>query len=245
MLLDLLLISATVSVVIALLLILGPFLRRRYVMARLYLVWLLLAIRLLVPFRLELPQAPVELEILPPSGIVEQRPSAAGEAAEKPTVTVAAVLPYLWAAGAAAVLCRHAGAYWLFRLRVKPYLREEEPPRRGEPGVYRCLRIRGPMLVGYFRPMILLPEAEYTPQEREAVLTHERAHYRRGDVWYKLVLLFACSVHWFNPLVWLMVRRAAQDMEFACDEKIIRIRGAEYQKQYAAAIVKSAERSEA
>jgi len=40
-----------------------------------------------------------------------------------------------------------------------------------------------------------------------------------------------------------MNRRAAQDLEAACDETVLRARGPEYREIYANAILKSAERS--
>lgn len=243
MLEDLLFISLTVGVVAGGVLLVGPLLRRRYVMARMYLVWLILALRLLIPFRVELDRPPVQIPIMPPSGMqTSQQETGTLQTAEK-SVTAADVLPWVWGAGTAGVLLYHLGAYALFRRRVRPFLIEETTPRPWEPGVYRCACIRGPMLLGYLKPMILLPEVEYSPGEREAVLAHERAHFRRGDVWYKLVLLLACAVHWFNPVVWLMARRAGQDMEFACDELVIRRLGPAYRKEYSNAILKSAERS--
>ncbi len=243
MLRDLFLISATVGVVAGVVLLTGPLLRRRYAMARMYLIWLILALRLLVPFRVQFGQAPIQISVQPPAGVLAaEQQEAPGET--ETHIQPTQVLPWVWGAGAAAVLLYHAGAYVLFRCRIRRFLKEEEPPRHREPGVYRCACIRGPMLLGYWKPMILLPEVDYSPGEREAVLTHERAHFRRGDLWYKLVILLACAVHWFNPVVWLMARRAGQDMEFACDELVVRRLGAAYRKDYAAAILKSAERSE-
>ncbi|MDE7245727.1 MAG: M56 family metallopeptidase, partial [Oscillospiraceae bacterium] len=46
-------------------------------------------------------------------------------------------------------------------------------------------------------------------------------HYRRHDLWYKLVLLAANAVHWFNPLMYLMVREAGADMELTCDAAVV------------------------
>lgn len=33
--------------------------------------------------------------------------------------------------------------------------------------------------------------------------------------------MLATAVHWFNPVVWLMQREAAVDMELACDERVV------------------------
>lgn len=57
-----------------------------------------------------------------------------------------------------------------------------------------------------------------TADQRRAVLQHELAHYRRGDIWRSLVARLVALVHWFNPLAWLAVRRLEAQFEFACDQ---------------------------
>ena len=54
------------------------------------------------------------------------------------------------------------------------------------------------------------------------ILAHERAHIRRGDPLWKAFSFLALSVHWFNPLVWLMFVLFGRDLEMACDEAVIR-----------------------
>ena len=248
MLKDLFLISLTTGAVILLFLPLRALLRRRYAAAWLYLVWLLLAVRLVVPFRWEWKRAPVQT----PAAVTEQvdavlsyRPAPAAPQEAQQDFSVADGILLLWAIGAAALPVYHFGAYFLFRFRVKRHLvLLEQGTCRGpfvlDPPVYRCAAVEGPVMLGWLRPIILLPETDYTAQEHAAVLLHERCHFRRGDLWYKLLLLAARSVHWFNPLVWLMVRKAEEDLEFACDEAVIGRQGREFKKIYSRAIVKTA-----
>ncbi|MBQ3176944.1 MAG: hypothetical protein IJB52_03935 [Clostridia bacterium] len=75
-----------------------------------------------------------------------------------------------------------------------------------------------PMVCGFFRTRVILPDMQLDPHALRGILTHELIHYRRGDVWRKLAALFARSLHWFNPLVHLMSARFMSDMEMACDE---------------------------
>lgn len=75
-----------------------------------------------------------------------------------------------------------------------------------------------PMVCGFFRPMVVLPDMELDSHALRGILTHELTHYRRGDVWRKLAALFARSLHWFNPLVHMASARFMSDMEMACDE---------------------------
>ena len=79
-----------------------------------------------------------------------------------------------------------------------------------------------PMILGVFRPMIILPDKDYTPQQLYAILSHELTHLRRKDVFIKWLTLFATALHWFNPLVWLVRREIDRSCELSCDEAVIR-----------------------
>ncbi len=54
-------------------------------------------------------------------------------------------------------------------------------------------------------------------QELRYILRHELCHLKRRDMLLKLVLLAANAMHWFNPVVYLMLRQADEDIELACD----------------------------
>lgn len=81
--------------------------------------------------------------------------------------------------------------------------------------------VHSPMLCGYFRPVIILPELALSSDSAAGILAHELTHYRRGDLWVKLVCVLACSVHWFNPLVHLAASRCNREMELSCDESVL------------------------
>ena len=88
-----------------------------------------------------------------------------------------------------------------------------------------------PMLIGLFRPMIVLPHREYTGQQMHSILLHELTHMRRCDVAVKWLTLLACAAHWFNPLVWVAKREIDRVCELSCDETVIRNMDA-YGKQH-------------
>jgi hypothetical protein len=66
-----------------------------------------------------------------------------------------------------------------------------------------------------------LARAEFTAQERQAILRHELAHFQRGDVWTSLAARSIALPHWFNPCAWWAVRKFEEGGEWACDAKLL------------------------
>ena len=105
-----------------------------------------------------------------------------------------------------------------------------------EAELYRCSGIHTPMLMGFLHPVILLPE-DVPVGSLEAALAHELTHLKHRDTWYMLLMTLARCVHWFNPLVWLMVRVARRDMELCCDYDLLNGQGEEARRAYGRAIL--------
>ena len=93
-------------------------------------------------------------------------------------------------------------------------------------------KVTTPLLTGLLRPRIYLPSDRYTWKELELLLSHELSHYRHHDLWYKLILQLAGIVYWFNPLLHWMRREADQDLEFLCDERIMKDGAHDERMQY-------------
>lgn len=77
-----------------------------------------------------------------------------------------------------------------------------------------------PMLIGFFHHILVLPTEQYDSEELFFILKHELIHLKRGDIYFKLLFVVANVAHWFNPLVWIMQKEAAVDMELSCDERV-------------------------
>lgn len=95
--------------------------------------------------------------------------------------------------------------------------------------------IASPMVCGMFNPCIYLPtkmDFRNTMLLRH-VLVHETMHIQRKDNWIKCVMLVVICLNWFNPLVWIMSKYLASDLEAACDAAVIRQCGEEEKKDYA------------
>ena len=105
-----------------------------------------------------------------------------------------------------------------------------------EAELYRCSDIHTPLLMGFLHPVILLPD-KMPEGSLEAALSHELTHLKRKDTGYMLILTVVRCVHWFNPLVWLMVRTARRDMELCCDYDLLNGQGEEARRAYGRAIL--------
>ena len=81
-----------------------------------------------------------------------------------------------------------------------------------------------PMVVGLFRPTILLPAQiteSCTPTDLSAILTHELAHVKRRDMAFVWLHQLAQALFFFHPAVWLAGRELRRERELACDELVI------------------------
>lgn len=91
---------------------------------------------------------------------------------------------------------------------------------------------QSPMLIGFFRPMILLPSEHLPDGDARFILAHELTHFRRKDLWKKLLFLMVRCAHWFNPIVYLMNRDFSRWLETSCDEQVVSSLDRDQRKEY-------------
>lgn len=145
-------------------------------------------------------------------------------------IPVTAILFGGYLAGAAAFLLYQGGCYVHFRRTVRRWKRDvaradyaamlSDTARDlgvSAPEMIVCEAVTTPAVTGLLRPRLLLPHERYDVQELRYILRHELCHLKRHDMLFKLVLLAANAMHWFNPIVYLMLRQADEDIELACD----------------------------
>ena len=283
------------ALVIAVLLAAGPLLGRRFTAKWRYWAWLLIAVRLLLPVGITLPQPVVTLpqpqgeftypvsreepaptEPAPVGDPIQVVPGAAendpyqqietgttaptGPSTETPKPAEPAITPtpagtrsipvmeavgWCWAAGTALFLLWQLGSYLALRAKLsrsrRPLTdeailavleRESATAGRQKPLPVYTAAVGSPMIVGAIKPTLLLPELELSTEQLSLVFRHELIHYRRRDIWYKLLLMLANAIHWFNPMVWLMVHAADRDLELSCDEAVVAGRDEAYREEY-------------
>jgi hypothetical protein len=81
-----------------------------------------------------------------------------------------------------------------------------------------------PVTVGWFHPVIILPEnwRTWPAAELDAVLIHEREHARRRDPLVQWLALLNRAFFWFHPVAWWLERKLAELAEETCDAAVLR-----------------------
>ncbi|HEY8500917.1 MAG TPA: M56 family metallopeptidase, partial [Clostridia bacterium] len=91
---------------------------------------------------------------------------------------------------------------------------------------------RTPFVLGLINPRIYLPVG-LSKEEQNYILIHEQTHIRRKDHVIKTLAFLIASIHWFNPLVWIVFRLMNTDMELSCDERVLKVMNKDIRKPYA------------
>ena len=92
--------------------------------------------------------------------------------------------------------------------------------------------VSSPLLIGFFRPCIVLPSADIPEKDFRYIILHELTHYKRRDMFYKWLVQITVCLHWFNPLVYLMSREITKACEFSCDEAVLAKMGSSNAQDY-------------
>lgn len=210
-------------------------------------LWLLVALRLLLPARLTV-ESPVSLqqpESPPIQAYQELRQqekvyvSAPPEQRSEMEKTAAAQgfalldqLPAIWLTGVGCMALYMALSLlrMRWRLRAAPCIQDN---------VYRCTDWSTPFVLGVLAPRIYVPET-VSEQDFPQVLAHERCHIRRWDHVWKPLAFLLLAVNWFNPVLWAAYVLLGRDMERACDEMVLKNATPAQRAAYSRALVSCA-----
>lgn len=210
-------------------------------------LWALVGIRLVCPFSVEsavslLPSA----QTVPPEFLHAETPvihsgvsfvnatvnpllseTAAAPGGGSLLRTVTEVAAWIWLAGVVALLLYGALSYLRLRRQVRVSLRQGD--------AYLCDEVSTPFILGILKPRIYLP-SHVEPHRLTAVLAHEQAHLRRRDHWWKPLGFLLLAIYWFHPLLWVAYALLCRDIEYACDEAVVRSMDTAAKKDYAEAL---------
>lgn len=124
-------------------------------------------------------------------------------------------------------------------LKVVLATRRQFGIRRAIP-IYTGGSANNPYLSGLLHPWIFVPEQalrELDASRLRHILAHELAHCKRRDMLWNLLGSLAATIHWFNPLMWLAIRRMKIDREVACDAYVLEVLGEEEAIDYGLTLV--------
>src|SRR5687768_111681 len=89
-------------------------------------------------------------------------------------------------------------------------------------------RIDVPMVIGWLRPVVLVPASALTglsASQLETIFAHELAHIRRNDYLVNLIQTFAETLFFYHPAVWWMSHRIRIERENCCDDLAVAVCG--------------------
>ncbi len=162
------------------------------------------------------------------------------EIASTPTISTMVLSPltilsFIWLVGVIVLFVVHSISYFIYQTKLKKhalsvtnvdYLNEfyhllHTLQIKKDIPLLVWSDVSSPMMIGFFKPCLILPNETYSMKEIHFILKHELLHYKRHDIYGKLLFVITKTIHWFNPIISLMCKEAVIDMEFSCDEAVI------------------------
>lgn len=261
--------SVSGTLLMALLWLTGPLWRKRVSRQFQYGLWLIVLVRLLVPLTpavsltgtlfqwaepVPAPPAEVWTEPQGPSGGAKLETEGTAELPES-SIELWDGLCLVWLGGAAFLLVRKVTVYQSFVRYIRAGWEEvadvellDALAQIGEEaGVKRPVELcingltASPLLIGVFRPCIVLPSKDLSPSDFACTVRHELSHYRQRDLLVKWLAQFTVCLHWFNPLAWRLAREISRACELACDERVIRNLDPTERRAYGDMLLRAAE----
>lgn len=244
--------------------------RARYAAKWRCVIWALLCLRLIIlmpllpqvqaPVQMTVPQMdrPVAVSAAPTVTQNEgtSSPLHPDGKEEAPALTMSHIVGGVWLLGMCGVLVWSGVAH----MRLRRYLRRwavvetrkevccryaaqaQRLNLKHLPKLLVCPGLEVPMLTGLVAPALMLPQDASPEDGLDYALLHELIHYRRRDIWLKALVMLTVSVHWFNPVMWLMVHQVDRDIELACDEAALTVLPEEERLAYGETILQAAAR---
>ena len=207
-----------------------------------YVLWMLVALRLVIPFSFESP-----LSLIPNAQAINSTTQSStsyvsslvnsdGFQTMQNTVSssdneikIITILSYIWLVGVGAMLIYMLLSYLHLHLKVRESIAIDD-------NILICDRISSPFVFGIIRPRIYLP-SRLSEEEKSYVIAHEQAHINHHDNLWKPLGYLILSIHFFNPLCWIAFKLFTNDIELACDERVIKNYDTKDKKGYSTALL--------
>ncbi|MDD4564129.1 MAG: M56 family metallopeptidase [Eubacteriales bacterium] len=263
--LNILELSVSMMPIIGLLLILSPLISKIYSSTLQYWIWLVITIRLLIPFStvkgfpfiFEIPfleRLTLDNPAIGVTASINNSPVyGAAFLKTMPMLNVLEIITALYFAGLIIFILYKLTCYMIFIISIRKYycipshktvdaaleIGQEVglKMKKDAPGIYICRKISGPVVFGVLKPVLLLPDEKNDDLKLRMILRHEMIHMKRNDTLFKILLMIISAIHWFNPFVHIMSRRASRDIEISCDTKTLSGADHEEKKLYSLMIL--------
>ncbi|NBJ99957.1 hypothetical protein D5282_22355 [bacterium 1xD8-48] len=264
------LLSLSVSGTLLLLLILGlkPLYKNRFSKRWQYYIWIVVALRFLLPFTPDTTivgslfekfdtaaitnEVPTSLNVPVPAGTGNNKAEPIqtnreiSAAAMREPFNIYVCLFFIWSALALVLFVRKVTVYQGFiqyikagntevsDIKILNLLSDCEEKLNIKTRVelsYNSL-IASPIMIGFFRPEIVLPVRELEDKGLSYIFVHELTHYKQRDMFYKWLMQIVVCAHWFNPFVYLLEKEVNKSCELSCDEKVISVLNDTERREY-------------
>lgn len=158
-----------------------------------------------------------------------------GEAYVTPDYLLQLLIVGVWIAGALTMLAHKSVSYLRNKRQLLSVAKICEGPEM-EAAVVRLRKemrykgrfevvimpgLNGSFTLGAVKPVVFLQE-DYSEGQLYYILKHEMIHIIRKDLALKLLLEFACCLHWFNPLIQGLNHWFDDICEASCDERVLK-----------------------
>ncbi len=155
-------------------------------------------------------------------------------------IDIIVIAAWVWCAVAAFMLTYSIARH----IRLSLILRKQRQlmSNSGTLRIYTVSMQISPFISGFFKPVIYIPYGTYSSDELELAVAHETAHYKRGDLYRRLLITILNCVNWFNPAYRFVLKKLIQQTEYACDETVINTLGKDSDKRYGYMLLKTAEK---
>lgn len=254
--------SVYMSIISLIYIIAMSLLSKRYSAKWLYCTWLVILIGWAIPFRPHFEMNLIPLKMPKIQGDMQEKYISVTEPikviadgiSRNSFISIWFVIAIIWLIGMIGIIAYNICKHWCFlkivnrwseeitkqsilsvldnlriEMKIKPYVK-----------LKTCPVIASPMIIGFFRPIILLPSTEIAIDDLTFILRHELIHVKRKDLWYKMLVLLVTAVHWFNPVVYIIGKAIAVQCEISCDELLVQKTSLEHRMKYSETLIEAA-----
>lgn len=200
------------------------------------LLWLLVAIKLILPFNIE-----SKFSLIPET-LFEKSTDDIAETVSKVVapssdvkgelVNYESVFLLVWLLGVTIILICGAVSFWRLYKNTRDAIKLKD-------NIFQSEKIVSPFVLGIIKPKIYIP-FNLDDETLSHIISHEKSHIKSFDNVTKLFAFILLAVHWFNPLVWVCFKLFTKDIELACDERVVKNYTLEKRKLYAEALLRCA-----